>query len=81
MSNGMAFDILHAIVTWLETPVIFLLLGVVAFTIWEIGVSCGEYWRGLKEFAQHTSLDQIEKTGGRGSKKRMSSRESVRCLV
>lgn len=62
--SGPLFDVMHALVTVLEAPIMATLLVAVTVGVWQTGVAVGERWWGLRQLAT-LPVAQVERLGRR----------------
>ncbi len=59
------FQLMHELVRGLESPVMILLLGIIGFCLYEIGLSIGERFFGLPRLQLNASEEEVIELGRR----------------
>lgn len=60
MFDNSLIPIAHDLVGWLLVPTLGSLLAMVVMAVWEVGILCGERWRGLRLMRSRGDIDALE---------------------
>lgn len=63
--TGATLEIMDTVVGWLLTPVIVVLLALVALSVWEMGLAIGERGGGIRRLIEARRSEQLARRGRR----------------